>query len=72
MPYQDYFSETFEDLIKALTHKLPKLRLGNELRGGAAEVKRHPFFKNVNWDDYMNKRVKPPIIPDPEIRKCAS
>ena len=29
LPYQDYFSETFEDLIRKLTHKLPKLRLGN-------------------------------------------
>ena len=35
-------------------------------------MKRHPFFKNVNWDDFINKRVRPPIIPDPELRKTCS
>ena len=35
LPMKNYFSEVFEDLILKLTHKLPKLRLGNPLRGGA-------------------------------------
>jgi len=25
------------------------------------EVKEHPFFADVNWDDVLNKRIPPPI-----------
>lgn len=27
-------------------------------------MKRHPFFRNINWDDVYEKRLKPPIIPE--------
>ena len=29
----------------------------------AEEIKRHPFFEDVNWDDMLNKRVPPPFLP---------
>ena len=68
LPMKNYFSEVFEDLISKLTHKLPKLRLGNPLRGGAQEIKNHPFFRGVNWDSVYQMKEKPPIIPDPSLR----
>ena len=52
LPYKDYFSEIFEDLILKLTHKIPRLRLG---RGGAADLKSHPFFKKVDWDKVLTR-----------------
>lgn len=29
----------------------------------ADEIKAHPFFRDVNWDDMFHKRVPPPFIP---------
>ena len=34
---------------------------------GIDEIKRHPFFKNFNWDNVRN--TKPPFIPKPVIIK---
>lgn len=30
---------------------------------GAASVKQHAFFKGINWDDVLAKRVRPPFFP---------
>lgn len=40
----------------------PTRRLGSG-KGDAEEIKRHPFFKDVNWDDVINKRIPPPYFP---------
>ena len=37
-------------------------RLGN-LSGGAAEVKNHPFFDGVRWDDVYQRQYRGPIVP---------
>ena len=29
--------------------------------GGAEEIKAHPWFKSVDWDEVMKKNVEPPI-----------
>ncbi|ALC44141.1 Pka-C3 [Drosophila busckii] len=31
---------------------------------GADDVKRHRWFKHLNWNDVYNKKLKPPIMPD--------
>lgn len=36
-----------KQLVYRLLHRDPKNRLGS--REGASEIKRHPFFKGVNW-----------------------
>ena len=33
---------------------------------GAEEIKKHPFFKGVNWNNLSNLKV--PFIPDVSIR----
>ena len=43
-----------------LTHKLPDRRLG---KGGAKEIQNHPFFRNIRWDQVIQKSMKPPIVP---------
>ncbi|XP_013778363.1 protein kinase DC2-like [Limulus polyphemus] len=51
-----------KDLIKKLLVQDRTKRLGN-MKNEAEDVKRHRWFKGIVWDDVLNKRVKPPIIP---------
>jgi len=45
-------------LLKKLLEKDPSKRLG---KMGADEIKKHKWFKNVNWKDVLEKKVDPPI-----------
>ena len=56
----NYFSESVKDLLSKLLVRDPNQRLGAK---GAEEIKAHPFFQNINWDDLKNLKIKPPIIP---------
>jgi hypothetical protein len=38
----------------------PRKRLGFER--GAKEIKEHPFFASINWDDVMKKKTIPPFL----------
>ncbi len=57
IPSKVKISKEAEDLIMKLINN-PKERLG--LRG-AEEIKKHPFFKNVDWDNIRN--IRAPFIP---------
>ncbi|KAJ3353528.1 hypothetical protein GGF32_002974 [Allomyces javanicus] len=50
------------DLIRRLLSADRTKRLGN-LKDGAADIKCHRWFKGVDWDAVVGKRVLPPIIP---------
>ncbi|KAK8452485.1 hypothetical protein SEVIR_5G120000v4 [Setaria viridis] len=50
-----------QDLMSQLLAKNPKKRLGGCT--GSAEVKRHQFFKGVNWA--LVRSVRPPEVPKP-------
>ncbi|XP_023162121.1 cAMP-dependent protein kinase catalytic subunit 3 isoform X2 [Drosophila hydei] len=52
-----------KDLIKKLLVNDRTKRLGN-MKNGADDVKRHRWFKNLNWNDVYNKKLMPPILPD--------
>ena len=47
-------------VMTGLLQREPDRRLG---ANGADEIKRHPFFKDVNFDDVLNKRIPPPYFP---------
>ncbi|OCH91879.1 hypothetical protein OBBRIDRAFT_886681 [Obba rivulosa] len=49
-------------VLQKLLTRDPARRLGSG-KGDAEEIKRHPFFKDVNFDDVMNKRIPPPYFP---------
>ncbi|KAH9933130.1 uncharacterized protein BXZ73DRAFT_89794 [Epithele typhae] len=49
-------------VLQKLLTRDPARRLGSG-KGDAEEIKRHPFFKDVNFDDIMNKRIPPPYFP---------
>ena len=48
------------DLINKLLYRKPHKRLGcNNIN----EIKEHSWFKNINWDELLNKKMKSPFIP---------
>ena len=57
------FSEEAKDLINKLLVINPKSRLGAGI-GGVDKLKRHPYFKNIDWKDLEELKVTPPFIPD--------
>eukprot|EP01129_Flabellula_baltica_P012646 TRINITY_DN5734_c0_g1_i1.p1 TRINITY_DN5734_c0_g1~~TRINITY_DN5734_c0_g1_i1.p1 ORF type:complete len:440 (+),score=86.89 TRINITY_DN5734_c0_g1_i1:84-1403(+) len=57
--YPDYLSPELVDLIKRLTEIDPELRLSDP-----THIKNHPFFSDINWTLLLNRRVRPPYIPD--------
>ncbi|XP_006630791.1 G protein-coupled receptor kinase 5 [Lepisosteus oculatus] len=67
--YSDKFSEEAKCVCKLLLTKDPKERLG--CRGeGASEVKRHPFFKSINFKRLEAGILEPPFVPDPRAVYC--
>ena len=51
-----------KDLIEKLLVVDPQKRLGQG-PNGSEEIKNHAFFKGVNWNDALKKKIKPPFIP---------
>lgn len=49
-------------LLTGLLEKDVGKRLGCRGRG-ADELKEMPFFANINWDDTMEKKLVPPLVP---------
>lgn len=43
-----YLSPVSKDIILKLLNRNPKKRLGTFL--GADEIKKHPFFKGIDWE----------------------
>ncbi|XP_031620795.1 cAMP-dependent protein kinase catalytic subunit 3 [Contarinia nasturtii] len=51
-----------KDLVKKLLVPDRTRRLGN-MKNGSEDIRRHRWFKNLNWDDVYNQRITPPIKP---------
>ena len=54
-----YVSPQAKDLLQKLLNKNPNLRIGVKDK---SEIKRHPFFKGIDWDLLMAKKIAPPLI----------
>ncbi|SCV01611.1 LANO_0F12618g1_1 [Lachancea nothofagi CBS 11611] len=50
-------------IFQGLLTKDPERRLGAGPRD-ASEVMSEPFFRNINFEDILNKRIQPPYIPE--------
>ena len=59
-----YVSPLAKDIILRLLHRNPKKRLGTI--GGADEIKKHPFFKNIDWTKLSHRAYR---APEPYLRK---
>ncbi|XP_063704204.1 cAMP-dependent protein kinase catalytic subunit 3 [Culicoides brevitarsis] len=51
-----------KDLLKKLLVQDRVKRLGS-MKNGAEDIKRHRWFKQVDWDQVLARKMKPPIIP---------
>ena len=58
--FPHYISKNARSLITLLLDRNPKTRLG--AKDDADEIKRHPFFSDINFDDVLNKRIKPEYV----------
>jgi p70 ribosomal S6 kinase len=61
-----YLTQDSKDLIRKLLKRQVSARLGTV--DGATAIKNHSFFKNVNWEDVLNKRITPPM-PESMLKK---
>jgi serine/threonine protein kinase len=61
------FTEDAKDLILKLINRDPTKRLGAG-KMDAEEIMKHPFFKNINWIDVMNRKLKHPKPPVREFK----
>ena len=53
--FPEIFSNTLQDLLKKLLEKNPKKRIGIE------DIKKHKFFKEIEWNELEFKRINPPL-----------
>ena len=42
-----------------MLNKNPQKRIGIE--NDKSDLKNHEFFRDINWDDIMKKKIKPPV-----------
>nr|XP_033806925.1 ribosomal protein S6 kinase alpha-5 isoform X2 [Geotrypetes seraphini] len=61
-PYPPEMSSIAKDIIQGLLIKDPRKRLGCG-SGGSDEIKKHPFFQNINWVNLAAKKVPAPFKP---------
>jgi serine/threonine protein kinase len=54
--------QDLRDLIYRLLVHNPAQRLG-VLKGGAADVKAHPWFHGFDWESFAQKKLKAPYMP---------
>lgn len=57
-----YLTPDARDLVRRLLKRVVHQRLGYGPEDADA-VRGHPFFKHVNWDDVLARRLEPPIKP---------
>ncbi|GMH92645.1 hypothetical protein TL16_g12408 [Triparma laevis f. inornata] len=56
--YPTFFSSNAKSVIQGLLEVDEEKRLGSN---GTDEIKKHPFFTNVDWDKLVQKHVIPPL-----------
>ncbi|XP_064615930.1 serine/threonine-protein kinase N2-like isoform X2 [Liolophura sinensis] len=60
--YPRFLSTDAISIMRRLLRKNPQRRLGASERD-AGDVKKQDFFRDINWDDLLKRKVKPPFIP---------
>ncbi|KFM66159.1 Ribosomal protein S6 kinase beta-1, partial [Stegodyphus mimosarum] len=60
--FPHYVTSDSRDLIRKLLRRPVNQRLGSGPEDAEA-IKCHPFFRHINWDDVLARRVEPPFKP---------
>jgi len=58
----DTISKAAQSLIRGLLERDPTKRIGSSAKG-AQEIKEHPFFSGINWQQILNMEYDSPFIP---------
>lgn len=61
--FPTHFTPAARDLVRKLLTADRTRRLGN-LRGGAEDVKNHPWFAGVDWGKVYRREIVAPIVPE--------
>ncbi|KAI9911328.1 hypothetical protein PsorP6_009621 [Peronosclerospora sorghi] len=61
--YPNNMSLELKSLLAALLKKRREDRLG--FHGGIFQIKAHKFFAKIDWDQVLERRLKPPLVPGP-------
>jgi len=62
LTFPKYFSDEARSLLKGLLDRNPKKRLGSGPTG-VEDIKKHPFFRLIDWNKLENKEIEPPFRP---------
>lgn len=54
-------SQKLKCFLEGLFDKRQHFRLGYE---GATDLKKHPWFEKIAWDELIKKNIKPPFVPN--------
>lgn len=68
LPY--FLSPDAKDLLTRLLRKDPAKRLGSNMPKDLATIKKHRFFRKIDWKRLESRELEPPIQPmitDPEL-----
>ena len=68
VPY--FLSPDAKDLLLRLLRKEPRKRLGGNMPKDMAAIKKHRFFRKIDWKQLAKRELEPPIQPmitDPEL-----
>ncbi|KAK9410388.1 ribosomal protein S6 kinase beta-2 [Crotalus adamanteus] len=60
--FPPYLTSDARDLLRKFLKRNPNQRIGGG-PGDAADVQKHPFFRHINWDDLLARRIDPPFRP---------
>ncbi|ETE72915.1 Ribosomal protein S6 kinase beta-2, partial [Ophiophagus hannah] len=60
--FPPYLTSDARDLLRKFLKRNPNQRIGGG-PGDAGDVQKHPFFRHINWDDLLARRVDPPFRP---------
>jgi len=63
LTFPPFFSEEAKSLLKGLLDRNPKRRLGSGT-GDVDDIKKHLFFKSIDWTKLENKEIEPPFRPN--------
>uniref|UniRef100_A0A8C2BL43 protein kinase C n=1 Tax=Cyprinus carpio TaxID=7962 RepID=A0A8C2BL43_CYPCA len=69
--YPKFLSTEAISIMRRLLRRNPERRLGAGERD-AEEVKRHPFFRNMDWTALLAKKIRPPFLPTIKGREDVS
>ncbi|KAF7494294.1 Serine/threonine-protein kinase N [Sarcoptes scabiei] len=60
--YPKFLSLEAVSIMRRLMRKSPEKRLGSTQRD-AEDVKRQPFFRTMNFENLLSKKIRPPFVP---------